>query len=75
MTRQELLQSVTIQDGRYIRLADIPAPWRQQFTTALKGSACPLIPGEPACAFAHDWTNWVAGTWYDRPAPEALEAD
>lgn len=75
MTRQELLQSVAIYDGRYIRLADIPAPWQTQFTAALKGSACPQIAGETACAFTHDWVAWVAGTWYDRPAPESLEDD
>ncbi|RQS08667.1 hypothetical protein [Burkholderia sp. Bp8998] len=46
-----------------VRLKDIPQPWQDQFRAALRGSACPVIPGEPMCAFAWDWRDWTLGTF------------
>jgi hypothetical protein len=47
----------------YVRLADIPQPWRDTFRAALRGSACPLIDGEGDCAWAWDWKDWIKGTF------------
>jgi hypothetical protein len=72
MTAAELLASVPIHrpgSGAYVVLAEIAQPWRDQFTAALRGSAAPLIDGAGPCAWAHDWQQWVAGTWHHRPGP------
>ena len=72
MTAAELLASVPIHrpgSGAYVVLAEIAQPWRNQFTAALLGSAAPLIDGAGPCAWAHDWQQWVAGTWHQRPGP------
>jgi hypothetical protein len=52
-------------EGRtpYVRLADIPEPWRGQFDHALTGSACPGYSDEGDCANAWDWTGWLAGSF------------
>lgn len=78
MTYDELIAAVPVCDFRgrpyYIRLKDIPEPWRQQFERAIFGSACPVIEGEGACAYAHDWKSWVSGNWYGGyNAPTGLE--
>lgn len=72
MTAAELLASVPIHrpgSGAYVVLAEIAQPWRDQFAAALRGSAAPLIDGAGPCAWAHDWQQWVAGTWHHRPGP------
>ena len=72
MTAAELLASVPIHrpgSGAYVVLAEIAQPWRDQFAAALRGSAAPLIDGAGPCAWAHDWQQWVAGTWHQRPGP------
>ncbi len=45
----------------YVRLADIPEPWRGQFDEALTGSACPVHSDEGDCAHAWDWEGWLTG--------------
>lgn len=45
----------------YVRLADIPAPWREAFRVTLRGSGCPAIDGEAECAYAWDWEDWLQG--------------
>ncbi|WP_105511279.1 hypothetical protein [Paraburkholderia sp. BL21I4N1] len=45
----------------YVRPADIPQPWRDQFRAALHGSGCPAIVGESECAHASDWSDWLRG--------------
>ncbi len=72
MTAAELLDSVPIHrrgSGGYVVLAEIAQPWRDQFAAALRGSAAPLIDGAGPCAWAHDWQQWVVGTWHQRPGP------
>lgn len=72
MTRDELLAAVPVHQrggGAFVVLAEIPEPWRDQFAAALRGSAAPLIHGAGPCAWAHDWQQWVAGTWHQRPGP------
>lgn len=64
--RAALRQAVPIQlraDGRpyYVRLADIPQPWRDELRAALPGSGCPAIAGEGECAYASDWVDWLRG--------------
>lgn len=77
MTRDELLAAVPIYQTEtshaYVVLAEIPQPLRDQFADALRGSAAPLVEGAGACAWAHDWQQWVAGTWHQRSGPEGLE--
>lgn len=67
MHRQELIHVVPVRMHRgrqyFIRISDIPDPWRGQFIEALYGSACPVLDGEGALAFAWDWETWVDGRW------------
>lgn len=75
MTRDELLAAVPVHrqgGGAFVVLAEIPLPWRDQFASALRGSAAPRIDGEGPCAWAWDWQQWVAGTWHQRPGPDGL---
>ncbi|NYH17848.1 3'-5' exoribonuclease [Paraburkholderia bryophila] len=57
------LQSVPVKvrEGlsSYVRLTDIPQPWRDRFRTALRGSGCPAIDGEGECAYEGDWSDWL----------------
>lgn len=63
--RRAALHAVPVIDreGRppYVRLSDIPSPWRDTFRAALHGSACPAISGEDECAYAWDWRDWLDG--------------
>ena len=65
MHLQELIHLVPVYMHRgrryFIRLGDIPEPWRGQFIKALRGSACPVLTGEGPLAFAWDWEAWVEG--------------
>lgn len=78
MTRDDLAQLVSVRqapDGtRYIRLLDIPQPWREQFDRSLRGAQVPVIPGESgSCVREFDWSMWLRGkSWYGRP--EGLES-
>lgn len=64
MTRDDLLAAVPIHHlaggSSYVVLAEIPAPWRDQFGKALSGSAGPRVNGA-WCAWAWDWEGWVMG--------------
>ena len=78
MTRDELIAAVPVREYRgrpfYVRIEDVPAPWRQQFERALIGSAQPVIDGAGACAHAYDWKSWANDTWYGgRNGPKGLE--
>ncbi|GEM_PF-3571752 len=78
MTREELIKAVPIRessDGRlYVRIDDVPEPWRQQFATAIIGSAFTAINGETCItAFSHDWDAWVRDRWDGRPGPTGLD--
>ena len=77
MTRDELIKAVPIREssnGRlYVRIDDVPEPWRQQFATAMIGSAFIAIDGETCVtAFSHDWDAWVRDQWDGRPGPTGL---
>ena len=70
MTRDELAAAVPIRErnGRqfFVLMADIPEPWRSQFSKAMIGSACPSFSEMGPCAYAWDWTEWLArGRWGD----------
>jgi inhibitor of KinA sporulation pathway (predicted exonuclease) len=70
-TAEALLNSVPIHSrggAEFIRVQEIPSPYRAQFEHALRGSCCPAF--EPDIAYARDWQAWVFGTWYGRPGPE-----
>jgi len=59
------LQDVPVYTHRgrrfFVRIAEIPEPWRAQFIKALHGSGCPVLPGEDALAYAWDWEAWIEG--------------
>ena len=67
MTRHELIKAVQIYPGKrfgtadFISIDEIPEPWRRQFCEAMCISACPVIEGFDACAYAGDWV--VLGEW------------
>jgi len=77
MTRDELAKVVPAHDykGRrfFVRLAEVPEPWRSQFWHDIRGSAVPSFPGEGNLAYAWDWDQWVAGTWYGSQGPVGLD--
>lgn len=43
----------------YIRLIDIPNPWRSEFFSDSLGAACPIITGEGPCYYVWDWNKWL----------------
>jgi len=43
----------------YVRLVDIPNPWRSEFFSDSLGTGCPIIPGEGSCHFAWEWNKWL----------------
>ena len=77
MTRDELIAAVPVRrtaaDGPFVALADIPAPWRDQFEQALRGSAAPAMPDVGPCAWAWDWQQWVMGSWHRDDRAEGLQ--
>lgn len=77
MTRAELIAVVPIHDykGRpfFVRLSEVPEPWRTQFWNALAGSAAPAFEGEGRLAYAWDWKDWVSDRWFARPGPTGLD--
>lgn len=71
MTRNELIAAVPIHwhNGRpfFVRLDDVPEPYREQLFKTLVGCACPALPGEDRqLYYAWDWESWVHGQWYGR---------
>jgi predicted nucleotidyltransferase len=70
MTRNELIAAVPVHcyNGRrfFVRIAEIPEPWRSQFQHDLRGSAAPALPDEGVLAYAWDWDAWATGRWYGR---------
>ncbi|MHA6862229.1 3'-5' exonuclease family protein [Ralstonia pseudosolanacearum] len=77
MTRDELIAAVPIWESQgrlYVRIDDVPEPWRQQFAAAMEGSAFIAIQGETCITpFAHDWNAWVRDQWDGRPGPTGLD--
>ncbi|WP_439671111.1 hypothetical protein AEMCBJ_00070 [Cupriavidus necator] len=78
MTLDELIQTVPIRESPqghlYVRIDDVPQPWRKQFVAALQGSAFIAIQGETCMTpFAHDWDAWVRDQWIGRPGPTGLD--
>lgn len=68
--RDALASSVPVheRDGRhFVRLAEIPEPWRGQFQKTLSGVPPPAIDGESDLADARDWKAWI----YDQSQGEA----
>ena len=49
MTLNELISAVPIcilnDRLKYVRFSDVPSPFRQQFSQAMIGSACPVVDG------------------------------
>lgn len=75
MNLQELAHAVPVymHAGRryFIRIREIPEPWRDQFTKGLRGSACPVLEGQEALAYIWDWEAWIEGRWAGRLPPVA----
>jgi hypothetical protein len=66
MTNDELLSIVPLQQGAqdlrsYIRVEDIPRPWRGVFIESRRGRGAPAVPGElpGSCAEVNEWTDFV----------------
>jgi hypothetical protein len=63
MTIEELKATVPVycRPGQlsYVRLIDIPNPYRSEFAVDSIGSTLPLIDGETDCYYAHDWMSWL----------------
>ena len=56
----QVLDQVPVQDGRYVRAADIPEPYRDEFIADSRGSTLPLPDGEAGQSFfAHDYRKWL----------------
>ncbi|GAC1569448.1 MAG: hypothetical protein NVS3B3_23840 [Aquirhabdus sp.] len=68
MNRDELIRSVPVHEykGRpfFIRVADIPDPWRTQFWKDITPCQCPAFEGEGDLAYVWDWERWVYGRSY-----------
>jgi hypothetical protein len=43
----------------YVRLAEIPEPWRARFRGFLCGHQMPVISGDAECAYVSDWLEFV----------------
>lgn len=43
----------------YVRLIDIPNPWRSELFSDALGTGCPTISGEGPCYYAWDWNKWL----------------
>lgn len=77
MTRDELIATVPLRkwDGvPYIRLVDIPEPWRNEFLLALDLAAPPrpIIDGEVDCVYDCHWQQWVHHFWIGNTGPTGL---
>ncbi|HTD02747.1 hypothetical protein [Undibacterium sp.] len=76
MTREDLLKIVPhhYHKGRpyFVRLAEIPEPWRTQFLDVLRGSAVPILSGEKDAAYVWDWLAWAEGRWNGDAGPLGL---
>ena len=62
MTKDELIEKVKVyryMDMPYIRIIDIPNPYRSEFVSDSYGSTCPLIPEEGECHYSWDWEKWL----------------
>lgn len=63
MYQEELLRAVPVYTHRgqryFVRIGEIPEPWRSQFIKSLRGAGCPVLTGEGPLAFAWDWETWV----------------
>jgi hypothetical protein len=69
MKREELLNAVPVRkvpengsDREFIRIADIPEPWREQFLKSMTGSRAPVVMSESDphdLAYPWDWREFV----------------
>lgn len=70
MNLHELASAVParVHDGRryFVCIRDIPDPLQGKLVEALRGSACPVLPGEGPLAFAWDWQTWMEDRWTER---------
>ncbi|MFM0140590.1 hypothetical protein [Caballeronia grimmiae] len=63
MTREEMMLLVPVvkgADAHYVRVRDIPNPWRSEFANDSIDAEQPTMPGEAACYFVGDWIKWLA---------------
>lgn len=60
MTIDELEAVVPVFDNKFVRLIDIPNPWRSEFVADSRGSTCPIISGEGDCSYILDWYRWLS---------------
>ena len=45
----------------FVRMADIPEPARSKFERSMQYSTVPVIETMGACAYAHDWRDFLGG--------------
>ncbi|MCA3000630.1 MAG: hypothetical protein ACK5RJ_03330 [Burkholderiales bacterium] len=76
-TKQQLLDAVPVQtmEGgtRYVRINDIPEPWRAQAQNEIRGCACPVVEGQGPLYYVRDFEDWVGGRWWGMSGPKGLK--
>jgi hypothetical protein len=75
--RRSLLDSVQVRRKRlcpdFIRITDIPLPWRDAFCSAIHDKRRPEITGEVDISYAWDWRDWLSDKLPGAPKPSFLE--
>jgi len=59
----------------YVRLIDIPNPYRSQFSFDSYGSTMPLFDNEGFCHYSWDWEKWLDIRFRTNYSPRYDEAD
>lgn len=75
-TRKQLLAAVPVHeiDGKpfFIRLSEVPEPWRNQMRREVILCAQPAFEGEAGLYYAWDFEDWVSGRWWGSAGPDGL---
>lgn len=64
-TLDQLMQSVPVYNVdatgvlQYVRLKDIPNPYRSEFAADLYDVRVPYVAGQGPCQYAHRWWQWL----------------
>jgi len=75
-TRKQLLAAVPAHEHNgtpyFVRLSEIPEPWRTQMKKEVILCAQPAIEDERGLYYAWDFEDWVCGRWWGSAGPEGL---